>query len=130
MSVKVDWVFLRLMGLVYAGGTALALFLAFRYGSEAWADSVLVGAGVSVLHFLAGFMAVEFAFDKSHTTFLKVVLGGMVIRLFVMTAVVVLLIKVLEYDPLSLLLSLLGYYILNLSFEIGFLQKKVSLKNQ
>ena len=128
--MKVDWVFLRLMGLVYAGGTALALFLAFRYGSEAWADSVLVGAGVSALHFLAGFMAVEFAFDKSHTTFLKVVLGGMVIRLFVMTAVVILLIKVLHYDPLSLLLSLLGYYILNLSFEIGFLQKKVSLKNQ
>ena len=122
--------FLRLMGLVYGGGTALVLILVLRIGSSSWADSLIAGAVVSALHFLAGFLAIEYAFEKSHTTFLKVVLGGMIVRLFGMIGIVIVLMKGFGFDSLSLMLSLLGYYILNLSFEIVFLQKKVSLKNQ
>ena len=128
--MKIDWAFLRLMGLVYAGGTAVALVPILYFGSEPWMESLLGGAVVSALHFFSGFVAIEFAFDKSHTTFLKVVLGGMVMRLMAMVLVVVILIKGFQFDSLSLMLVLLAYYILNLSFEIGFLQKKVSLKEQ
>ena len=127
--MKLDWVFLRRMILWYAGLTGIAFYLVSAYGEPGHLQSVIAGSIVSVVNFLLGFLAIEFAFEKSHTTFLKVILGGMVIRLFAMTGVVLVLIKVYHYDSLSLMLSLLGYYALNLALEIAFLQKKVSLKN-
>jgi hypothetical protein len=77
-----------------------------------------------------GFLSVEFAFDKSHTAFLKIVLGGMAARLFLMTLAVLVLIKGYHFDSLSLMFTLLGYYAVNLTLEIVFLQKKVLLKNK
>ena len=127
--MKLDWVFLRRMTLWYAGLTGIAVYLVSGYGEPGHLQSVIAWSIVSVVNFLLGFLAIEFAFEKSHTTFLKVILGGMVIRLFAMTGVVLVLIKVHHYDSLSLMLSLLGYYALNLTLEIAFLQKKVSLKN-
>ena len=127
--MKLDWVFLRRMIVWYVGLTAIAIYLVSSYGEPEHLQSVVAGSLVSAVNFLLGFLAIEFAFEKSHTTFLKVILGGMVIRLFAMTGVVLVLIKIQHYDSLSLMLSLLGYYALNLTLEIAFLQKKVSLKN-
>lgn len=127
--MKLEWVFLRRMVVWYAGLTAIALYLVSSYGSPEHFRSVVAGSIVSAVNFLLGFLAIVFAFEKSHTTFLKAILGGMVARLLAMTGVVVVLIKVQNYDSLSLMLSLLGYYALNLALEIAFLQKKVSLKN-
>ncbi|MEK6565248.1 MAG: hypothetical protein AABZ41_00930 [Bacteroidota bacterium] len=127
--MKLDWVFLRRMIVGYVGLTAIALYLVSSYGEPEHLQSVIAGSIVSAVNFLLGFLAIEFAFEKSHTTFLKVILGGMGIRLFAMTGVVLVLIKIQHYDSLSLMLSLLGYYALNLTLEISFLQKKVSLKN-
>lgn len=127
--MKLDWVFLRWMIVWYVGLTGISLYLVSSYGQSEHLQSVVAGSIVSAVNFLLGFLAIEFAFEKSHTTFLKVILGGMVIRLFAMTGVVLVLIKIQHYDSLSLMLSLLGYYALNLTLEIAFLQKKVSLKN-
>ena len=113
----------------YVGLTGIALYLVSSFGEPEHFQSVIAGAVVSAVNFLLGFLAIEFAFEKSHTTFLKVILGGMGIRLFAMTGVVLVLIKIQHYDPVSLMLSLLGYYAFNLALEISFLQKKVSLKN-
>lgn len=127
--MKFDWAFLRLVFILYAGLTAFALWLLFELGGGEHARTVVAGAVMSAVNFLLGFTSVEYAFDKSHTTFLKIVLGGMVGRLLAMTAVVLLLIKVYSYDALALMLALLGYYVINLTFEIIFLQKKVTLKS-
>lgn len=128
--MNVDWTFLRVVGLTYVGSTALALMLIGEFGPSTWLASVTAAACLSAMHFLSGWGAIEYAFEKSHTTFLKIVLGGMVVRLFGMIGVVLVLIRGFGLEALSLLLSLLGYYIVNLSFEITFLQKKVSIKNQ
>ena len=83
---------------------------------------------MSFVNFILGFLAIEYSFERSHTTFLKIVLAGMMIRLLAMTGAVVVLIEVYEFDALALMLTLLGYYVVNLTFEVIFLQKKVSLK--
>ncbi|MBI2619376.1 MAG: hypothetical protein HYW57_04790 [Ignavibacteriales bacterium] len=127
--MKLDWAFLRLVFIFYGGLTVLALWLLFELGGGEHDRTVLAGAMVSIVNFLLGFASVEYAFEKSHTTFLKIVLGGMVGRLLAMTGVVLVLIKVYGYDALALMLSLVGYYIVNLAFEIMFLQKKVTLKS-
>ena len=113
----------------YIGLTGITVYLVSAYGESEQLRSVAAGCVMSAVNFLLGFLAIEFAFGKSHTTFLKVILGGMGVRLLAMTGVVLVLIKIQHYDTLSLMLSLLGYYALNLGLEISFLQKKVSLKN-
>ncbi|MBI4417487.1 MAG: hypothetical protein HY563_01840 [Ignavibacteriales bacterium] len=123
------WSFLGWVVLWYAILTAAGYLIASKLEAEHHEESVLAGAMISLTNFLLGFVSVEYAFDKSHTTFLKIVLGGMVGRLMIMALVVLLLIKVYSFDALSLMLTLLGYYAVNLTLEIVFLQKKVSLKN-
>jgi hypothetical protein len=126
--VKVDWKFLRIVILAYAAVTVVMVFVLSKVSAPEGVESAVAGALVSLANFLLGFFAIEYSYERSHTTFLKVVLGGMVARLFAMTATVVVLIKAFEYDALTLMLTLLGYYAMNLAFEVVFLQKKVTLK--
>lgn len=126
--MKVDWKFLRIVILAYAAVTVVMVFVLSKVSAPEGVESAVAGALVSLANFLLGFFAIEYSYERSHTTFLKVVLGGMVARLFAMTATVVVLIKAFEYDALTLMLTLLGYYAMNLAFEVVFLQKKVTLK--
>lgn len=126
--MKADWKYLRNVILAYVGITALMMIVLDRSVTANQAESAGAAAAMSLVNFLLGFLAIEYSFEKSHTTFLKTVLGGMGVRLLAMTAAVVVLIKIYELDALVLMLTLLGYYVLNLTFEIVFLQKKVSLK--
>lgn len=128
--MKIDWSFLKWVVLCYVLLTAAAVLILITTGSAEYEQSVIAGSLVSIVNFFLGFVSVEYAFEKSHTVFLKIVLGGMVGRLFAMALVVLVLIKVYDFDSLSLMLALLGYYAVNLALEIGFLQKKVSLKNK
>ncbi len=128
--MKVDWRFLRWVGLWYAVLTVAGFWILSSAGRSELSGSFLAGVAMSLANFLLGFLSVEFAFDKSHTMFLKIVLGGMGVRLFLMALTVLVLIKGYDLDSLSLMVTLLGYYALNLTLEIVFLQKKVSLKNK
>lgn len=128
--MKLDWAFLRLVLACYIGLAALTLAVTSFAASPEHFRSVAAGVILSALNFLTGFAAIEYAFDKSHTTFLKVILGGMVARLAIMTGAVVVLVMVYNLHSLALMLSLLGFYAVNLTLEIYFLQKKVSLKNK
>ena len=80
------------------------------------------------VNLLLGYVAIEVGFDKSHTTFLKIVLGGMVVRLCAMWAALIVLVKVYDFNQRALVFSLLFVYALTLILEIHFLQKKVSIK--
>jgi hypothetical protein len=90
---------------------------------------VVAAAVLSLLHLVSGYWAIEYSFDKPPTTFLKVVLGSMGVRLVVMSGAFVLLIKVYDMQVLPLMLALLFFYGVNLGLEIYYLQKKVKLKN-
>jgi len=126
--VKADWKYLRKVVLAYAGMTMAMIVVLMEVVVREHVESAGAGAALSLMNFLLGFLAIEYSYERSHTTFLKVVLGGMIVRLLAMTAAVVVLIKVCEFDALVLMLTLLGYYVVNLMFEVVFLQKKVSLK--
>jgi len=126
--VKVDWKFLTIVILAYAGITAALILALGMFAAPGQRSSAGAAAAVSFVNFILGFLAIEYSFERSHTTFLKIVLAGMMIRLLAMTGAVVVLIEVYEFDALALMLTLLGYYVVNLTFEVIFLQKKVSLK--
>lgn len=126
--MKVDWKFLTTVILAYAGITAALILALGMFAAPGQRSSAGAAAAVSFVNFILGFLAIEYSFERSHTTFLKIVLAGMMIRLLAMTGAVVVLIEVYEFDALALMLTLLGYYVVNLTFEVIFLQKKVSLK--
>jgi putative flippase GtrA len=128
--VKIDWVFLRLVGL-YGVAVAVLLYYPISYLVDAESfRSIMAGGMISLVHVLLGYMLVEWGFEKKSTTFLKIVLGGMVLRLLVMTGVVLVLLRVFHYDAFSLMISLLLYYVINLILEIYLLQRKVAVKHQ
>jgi hypothetical protein len=128
--VKADWHFLRLAAYLYSGVTIVGYAAFSRWGTEDLIRNALAADSMSLMNLLLGYFAVEYSFDKSNITFLKIVLGGMGARLFLMAGIVLVLIKYFAFDPLSLTLSLLFFYSLNLVLEIYLLDSKVTVKNR
>lgn len=88
--------------------------------------AVIVGALLSTANAVAGFLAIEYSLEKSQATFLKVVLGGMGIRMGLMLGILALLLKFSTLPTIPLVVSMLGFYSVYLVIEILYIQRKVS----
>jgi hypothetical protein len=126
MKVKIDWSFLRLVLYCFLGAAVLTIYPISEFATAEVVRSVIAGGIMSLINLLLGYLAIEISFDRSHTTFLKYVLGGMVGRLMLMWGVLLILIRFYGFHSASLMLSLLFFYVLNLVLEIFYLQKRVS----
>jgi hypothetical protein len=127
--VKVDWGFLKLVALVFMGVALLVVVPLSIYTDRELVRSVVAGGLASLFHLLLGYLFIEYGFDKSNTTFLKVILGGTLVRMFLLVGIVLLLVRVYQFQTVPLMVSLLLFYVLNLLLEIHLLQKKVALKH-
>lgn len=127
--MKLDWSFLRLVALCFGGVGLLSYFPVTAYASSEVLRSVVGGGIVSLLHLLMGYAAIELGFEQAHTKFLKIVVGGMSVRLLLMVAAYVVMIRFFDFDSLSLTLTLLFFYMMNLALEIYHLQKRVKTKH-
>jgi hypothetical protein len=126
--MKVDWSFLRLVIFCFAGAAGLIYYPISEFATAEVVQGIIAGGIMSFINLLLGYAAIEFSYERSHTTFLKYVLGGMVIRLMLMWGVLLVLIKLYYFHSAALMLSLLFFYILNLVLEIFYLQKRVTSK--
>lgn len=102
----------------------------WRNGSGEVIIAFLVGAGLSTLNVLAGYVALDYGFGREESTFMKVVLGGMGIRMVVMLGSLVGLIKYADLPIIPLTVSLLASYSLYLIIEVRYIQKKFRSMNQ
>lgn len=127
--MKLDKRFPLQVGGVLAGGLLVASYPAMQAGNQVLA-AVIIGAVLSTANVLVGFLAIEYSFEKSHATFLKAVLGGMGIRIVVMLALLVLLIRYAGLPVVALVVSVLGFYVIFLVLELLYIQRKVSHKYQ
>lgn len=109
---------------------ALAVYPLARYGSREIVEAAVAGALLATANVMAGFLSIEYGFEKSYTTFLKIVLGGMGIRMLVVLVVMLVLLLVFHLQAVAFVVSLLGCYLIFLVLEILYLQKKVIVKNQ
>ena len=100
------------------------------YGSGDVVLGVIAGALLSTVNVVLGFLAIEYSFEKSYSTFLKAVLGGMGLRILLMLSTMAVLITVFQVHALALTLSMLGFYLIYLIMEILYIQKKVVIKNE
>jgi Ca2+/H+ antiporter len=127
--MKIDWSFVRIVVLCFGILAVAAYYPLSVYAPAEVVKSVVTGGVIALLHLVMGYAAIETGFEKSHTKFLKIVIGGMIVRLFFMLALFFLLITSFEYDSLSLTLTLLVLYLVNLGLEVYHLQKRVSTKH-
>jgi hypothetical protein len=100
-----------------AAGTLAAAGLVVPPGTPARA-AILFGALLAVLNTLAAHALVSWSERRSTPAFFGAVLGGMVGRMAVMLAAVVLGILLLDLPRLPLVVSLLAYYSLFLVMEL------------
>ncbi len=117
-------VFLAIVVLGGIGGYPL-----FHAGSPEIIKASLAGAILATCNVLVGYAAIEYAFGKSTTTFFKVVLGGMGLRMFALAGILVLLIKVFDFYAAALVITMGIFYIVFLTLEILFIQKKIGINH-
>jgi hypothetical protein len=115
--------------MTFIAGLGIATIPLMQLGSQEIVIAFIAGAVLSTLNVMAGFLAIEYAIDKSYTTFLKAVLGGMGIRMVLMLGILVLLLKPVGLHTVSLVVSVLSYYVVYLFLEIFYIQKRLSHKN-
>jgi hypothetical protein len=92
--------------------------------------AVLLGALLSTVNTLLGYLAIEYSLNRSYTTFIKVVLGGMVARMLLTLAVMLALILVWAVHGVALMVSMFGFYCVYLVLEVIYIQKKVVVRNR
>ena len=126
--MKLDFSFPRKIVLVLLLIGLLSVYPLYKVGDSEITIGFIAGCLISFLNVLFGYFSIEYAFDKPHPTFLKVILGGMGVRLFFIAALVIFLIKVLHFHLYSLTASLFFSYFLFVTLEILFVNKKLSQK--
>ncbi len=126
--MKIDWSYLRLVSYCVLGVVVLVVLPLSIYSRKEIVQSVVAGGLASLIHLLLGYLFIEFGFDKSNTTFLKIILGGTFFRMLLLVSVVFVLLRVYQFHAMSLMISFLLFFVLNLALEIHLLQKKVALK--
>jgi hypothetical protein len=89
-----------------------------------------IGAALSTVNVLAGYLAIRYAYTRSYTTFLKAVLGGMGVRMTLMLGALAGLVLLGGMDAVALIVSALASYAVFLVLEIVYLQYSLSMKNQ
>jgi hypothetical protein len=126
--VKIDWAFLKLVAYCVLGVVVLGVLPLSVFSSKEIVQSVVASGIASLIHLLLGYVCIEFGFERSNTTFLKVILGGTLVRMALLVGIVFVLVRVFEFHVVSLMISFLLFFVLNLVLEIHLLQKKVALK--
>ena len=114
----------------FVGLTAALSYPVSLWGTAHALQSFIAAGVLSLVNVVLGYLAIEYAFQKPNITFLKVILGSMLVRLLLLGLAVVILLEVFQFPALALLLSLMLFYGVNLILEIYYLQKKVTLKQQ
>ena len=121
---KIDWSFPRqvLVTLVLVG--CCSAYPLLKYGTAEILKAVLAGALLTTINVLAGYAAIEYSHGRSASTFLKVVLGGMGVRMLALASALILLIRVFDVQVSALIWSIVFFYVVFLALEIMFIQKK------
>jgi hypothetical protein len=109
---------------------ALAAYPLMAWGSPTICAAAIVGGVLSTCNVLLGYAMIEYGFEKSYTMFLKVVLGGMGLRMAFMLGMLLTLILACHVHAVALTVTVVGFTMIYLILEILYLQSKVDVKNQ
>ncbi len=128
--MKIDWSFPKQIIIAIIAIGFVGAYPLWKFGTSMVIESVIVGAVLTTVNILLGYAAIEYSYDKSVSTFFKVVIGGMGIRLLLMAIALVVFIKIFNFH-ISAFIGAIGiFYIVFLTLEVIYIQKKINIKNQ
>ena len=107
------------ISLIFMFLISLGFFLSIT--SKAFFFSAGAAYILTTLNTFAGYKIINFGYKKGETASIKIILGGMLIRLFLMLIAVFLYLKFLEISDISFIFSIFSFYIYYLIIEILFL---------
>jgi hypothetical protein len=114
------------LGIVWIGLLASLYFLAkFVLFKE-----ILIGCLLPVMCFIPGFYAISWAINRPFRPFIIAVFGGMLVRLLFIGTAFILLALFTQLHLSSLLLSLIGFYILCLAVELYFINSNAQRREE
>lgn len=91
-------------------------------------NSVLYGFLISSLSFIIGIISIKIGLDKSDKTFLIVVFGGLILRLFIVLLLIILSLNFLFVSLNSFIFTTFIFYFYYLIVEIYILTQKKNIK--
>jgi len=118
-------IFLKTIGIITLlvwGCMALPLYF---YAEPMMIWGVVAGWLVSALCFTTGYYAVCRSFQRSSRALMISLFGGMLARLVFIGVVVLLLVQLTSLHVVSLLSSLLGFYVVYLIIELYFVHNRL-----
>jgi hypothetical protein len=124
--MKIDKSFPKQILMAFGLGMGLAAYPLMKFGSKEIIVASVIGGMLSTINVLLGYMAIEYSLDKSYTTFIKTVIGGMGLRIVALVGMLLILVKLFGLHMLALTISLLGFYIVYLVLEVLFIQKRIN----
>ncbi len=90
---------------------------ALQFGQEK-IKSLLYSGIIGTINIVAAFFTIKLTIEKEDKTFMKTFFGGMGIRVLILIAVIISIIKFLDIDQFTFILSLLILYVLYQIWEI------------
>ena len=116
---------LQCIAVILPGGLVAGSW--FRESPDVF-SGVMIGLAMSTVNAVAASLSIGYAFDKPQNTFLKVVFGGMIIRMGILLVSLFVFIKVFQVHVLSLAITLLGFNLIFLLMEILAIQRRVQAR--
>ena len=126
--MKFDWSFPKQILFAIVGIVAVSVYPLMLFGTQKIVVAASAGAILMTINVL-WFFAIEYSFEKSTTTFFQYVLGGMLVRMMCLCGILVVLLKVFDLHIGALVTSMGIFYVVFLSLEIIYIQKKVERKH-
>lgn len=125
---------MRLFNYFFLKITLLSCFVFAGILTSYWMDivsfefikSFIIAGIITYLNFSLGFVSIKVAFRKSTNIFLIAVLGGMVLRLFMMVIMVFISLKFLDIRAGVFIFVILFFYIVYMIIEFYYLLMKKS----
>lgn len=125
-----DWSFPRQVLVALSAVVAVAVYPLAKYGSAETTSAAILGALLTTANVLLGYAAIQYSFRKSTIVFFKFVLGGMAVRMMLLTFMLVLLIKVWNVEIAPLVWSMALFYIVYLTLEVLYIQRKLGNRQE
>jgi hypothetical protein len=120
---KIDPSFLKQIVLVMVAASVLGAYPVAAYATEEVARGIAAGGVLSVINVMMGYAVIRFSAGKEYNEFMQIVLGGIVVRLFVMVGLLLLTVGVMKFHAFSLIGSLFVLYIVFLAVEVMYIHK-------
>jgi len=84
----------------------------------------IIAGVITYLNFVSGYLFLKFSYNKSDSIFLIIILGGMLLRLFLMLLVVFISLKFLDIKTSVFIFVIFFFYVFYLFSEILYLYKE------